>query len=156
MRLLGGDAMSGETSEVRYKQKQVISRVVGNELVLYEEQTHTAHCLNEFAREIWLTCEGGRSATQVLYALRSQYPTIGEDSIAGALNALVSAGLLKVTPMAEDISHSRRQAVRKIITAAAMLPVITSISVPPASAAKSPAHGTSRTRPRTARGGTTE
>ena len=154
MRLLGGDAMSGETAEVRYKQKQVISRVVGKELVIYEEQSHTAHCLNEVAREIWLTCEQDRSATQVLHVLRSQYPTIGEDSIAAALDSLVSAGLLEETPIAEDISHSRRQAVRKIISAAAVLPVITSILVPPACAAQSATHGTSRTRQRGARGST--
>jgi hypothetical protein len=146
--------MSRETAEVRYKQKQVISRVVGNELLIYEEQSHTAHCLNEVAREIWLTCEQDRSATQVLYALRSQYPAIGEDSIAGALDTLVSAGLLEATPIVEDVSHSRRQAVRRIITAAAVLPVITSILVPPASAAQSLPHGASRTRQRGARGST--
>jgi hypothetical protein len=144
--------MIGEAAEGRYKQKQVISRMIGNELILFDEHTHTAHCLNEVGREIWLSCEQDRSMAQVLHEVRTKWPGIGEDAVAGALGNLVSAGLVEEISVLEKISHSRRQAVRKIITAAAVLPVITSILVPPANAAQSPPHGSSRSGQRASQG----
>jgi hypothetical protein len=146
--------MIGEAAEGRYKQKRVISRIIGNELILYDEQTHTAHCLNDVAREIWLSCEQDRSLAQVLHEVRTKWPGVGEDAVAGALGNLVSAGVVEETSVLENISHSRRQAVRKIVTAAAVLPVITSILVPPANAAQSPTHGASRIGHRAGRGST--
>jgi hypothetical protein len=143
------DAQAG-----RYKQTPVISRIIGHELILYRNQTHTAHCLNEVAREIWLSCEQESSLAQVVGQVRTRWPGIEEDSVAEALRNLVSAGLVEEISVLTNVSNSRRQAVRKLITAAAMLPVITSILVPTANAAQSPPHGTSRTRQRGVRGRT--
>jgi len=146
--------MISEATEARYKQKPVISRMVGAELILYSEHTHTAHCLNEVAHEIWSSCEQCRSMAQVLHQVRSRWPGIEEDSVAEALRNLVSAGLVEESSGLKDICQSRRQAVRKLITAAVVLPIITSILVPPANAAQSTPHGASRTGQRAGRAAT--
>ena len=146
--------MSEVAEHGHYKQKNVISRMVGNELILYDERTHIAHCLNEVACEIWFGCEQHRSAAQVLDQVRLRWPGIGEDSVTVAFDELIAVGLLEPTTDPGSVLLSRRQAVRRIMTAAAAVPVITSMLVPTAAAAQSLKTGSSRTGQHTRTGKT--
>ena len=123
----------------QFRQKKLIARWIGDELVLYEEETSTAHCLNRIAGEMWMACERQSSAVEVAELLRPKWPDIEEKVAWASLSQMAAVGLLEETTDQESISMSRRELIRKLgITTAAVLPiVVTSLLIPPPAAAAS-------------------
>ena len=123
----------------QFRQKKLIARWIGDELVLYEEETSTAHCLNRIAGEMWMACERQGSAVEVAEFLRPKWPDIEEKVVWASLSQMATGGLLEETTDQESISMSRRELIRKLgITTAAVLPiVVTSLLIPPPAAAAS-------------------
>jgi len=131
---------SDELQSSRFKQKALIASRIGDELLLYDQQTSTAHCLNGIAGEMWAACNRESSATEVTEALRSRWPDLEKELVWASLSQMADAGLLdERTDQGTISSRSRRQLIRKLgITAAAVLPiVVTSLSIPPPAAAAS-------------------
>lgn len=126
----------------RFQQRKLIVRRIGDELLLFDEETSMAHCLNGIAGEIWMACERESSAFEVAEILRPRWPDLDKEVIRAALIRMASAGLLDETKDQEVISMSRRELVRKLgFTAAVVLPiVVTSVLIPPAAAAASCGH----------------
>jgi hypothetical protein len=46
-----------ELQSIQFKQKKLIARSIDDELLLYEEETSIAHCLNGIAGDMWMACE---------------------------------------------------------------------------------------------------
>ncbi len=128
-----------ESRSTRFQQRKLIARTIGDELLLFDEETSTAHCLNGIAGEMWMACEGRSSAATVTEFLRPRWPHIEEEVVWASLSKLAAAGLLEETTVRENISTGRRELIRKLGFAAAVaLPiVVTSVLVPPAYAAGS-------------------
>ena len=129
-----------ESRSTRFQQRKLIARTIGDELLLFDEETSTAHCLNGIAGEIWMTCERESSAGEVTEVLYPRWPDIEEEVVAASLSKLAAAGLLEETTVLENISTGRRDLIRKLgFTAAVALPIaITSVLIPTAAAAASP------------------
>ena len=132
--------MQHQLHSARFRQKKLIAKRMGDELLLFDEETSTAHCLNEIAAEMWMACERKRSALEVVDVLRRRWPDMKEEMVRASLSQLAAAGLLMETEEAENILTGRRELIRKVgFAAAAVLPiVVTSVLIPPAAAAASP------------------
>jgi hypothetical protein len=128
-----------ESRSTRFQQRKLIARTIGDELLLFNEETSTAHCLNGIAGEMWMACERESSVREVTEVLRPRWPDIEGEMVWGSLSKLAAAGLLQETTVLENISTGRRELIRKLgIAAAVALPIIvTSVLVPPAYAAAS-------------------
>src|SRR5439155_23194677 len=128
-----------ESRSTRFQQRKLITRRIGDELLLFDEETSTAHCLNGIAGEMWRACEWESSVREVTEVLRPRWLDIEEDVVAASLSKLAAAGLREETTVLENISTGRRELIRKLGFAAAVaLPiVVTSVLVPPAYAAAS-------------------
>jgi len=131
-----------ELRATRFKQRKLITRKIDDELLVFDEETSTAHCLNGIAGEMWIACERESSAGEVTAILHPRWPDIEEEVVAASLSKLAAAGLFEETTAQENISHGRRQLIRKLGFAAAVtLPIVlTSVLVPPAYAAASCGH----------------
>ena len=131
-----------ELQSIRFKQRKLITRRIDDELLVFDEETSTAYCLNGIAGEMWRACERESSLREVTEVLRPRWPDIEEDVVAASLSKLAAAGLLEETTVQEKISTARRELIRKLGFAAAVaLPiVVTSVLVPPAYAAVSCCH----------------
>lgn len=118
----------------------LIRRDVDGELLVYDLQRNRAHCLNPTAAHVWKLCDGQTSITELAHALGKTLGTpVDEAVIQLALKQLSADHLLakayEVSPVVADLS--RRALVRRLGLAAALLPLITTITTPTALAATS-------------------
>jgi hypothetical protein len=135
--------MRDQPSRFVPKHRQGIVRQVADEFIVYDEDTHTAHCLNSTAAQVWRLCDGKKTVAQITRALEQDLNSaVEEDLVWITLRKLAESGLL-TNPESAEVSLSRRAFVGKLKVAAVLaLPVITSILVPTAAAAASPCrHG---------------
>src|SRR5947208_4915399 len=93
-----------EFQSIRFKQRKLITRRIGDELLLFDEETSTAHCLNGIAGEMWRACEWESSVREVTEVLRPRWLDIEEDVVAASLSKLAAAGLLEETTVLDNIS----------------------------------------------------
>src|SRR5215467_14445892 len=98
----------------RFKQRKLIARRIGDELLLFDEGTSTAHCLNGIAGEMWMACERGLSAAEVTDVLRPWWPHMEKEVVRASLSELAAMGLLEETPVQENISTGRRELIQKL------------------------------------------
>lgn len=114
-------------------------RRLGTELLVVNTEVSKAHCLNEIAGQIWLSCDGQNSVSQIARVLTKERGVhIDENTVWLALKQLRKERLLVHSPiLPEEIAVSRRKLLRTMGAAAALaLPVVTSIVIPlPAQAA---------------------
>ena len=118
---------------------------VGDETLVYQKENHRAHCLNRTAAEVWKLCDGTKTVAKIaaIMSKESQSP-VGEELVWLTLRMLSKSGLLVQKKKDAQVLASRRAAMRKIGAAALVLPLMTSILVPKASAAASCLHGGAR------------
>jgi hypothetical protein len=130
-----------ELRSARFQQRKLIARKIDDELLVFDQETSTAHCLNEIAGEIWAACQRQRTTAEVTDVLRPRMATLQEETVFECLETMAASGLLEeIEP--EGISIERRDLIRRAgLLAAALLPIaITSVLIPPAAAAASCAH----------------
>jgi hypothetical protein len=124
------------------RKTDLIVSEIDAEILIYDQKTNKAFCLNQTSALIWKLCDGRRSLADISRALSE------------ALNAEVDEGLvwlaLEQLKQSDLIEHdmaapasisglSRRQALRKIGVAAAItLPLVSSIVAPTPINAASP------------------
>jgi hypothetical protein len=128
-----------ELQSIQFKQRKLIARKIDDELLLFDEETSIAHCLNGIAGEMWTACERESSAAQVADVLRDRWPDVEEEVVFASLSRMAAAGILEERVADENISTARRELIRKLgFTAAVVLPiVVTSVLIPPAASAAS-------------------
>jgi hypothetical protein len=93
----------------RARQDGLLVETVGEELLLYDQNSHTAHCLSPIAASVWRHCDGERDVTEL-----AQLTGASEDLIANALHELREKDLLAAEPALTQSAVpgvSRREAI---------------------------------------------
>jgi hypothetical protein len=109
------------------RQDGLIVEALGEELLLYDQNSHIAHCLSPIAACVWRHCDGERDATEL-----AQLAEASENLVADALHELREKDLLDAEPqlMQSTIPGiSRREAIGRGVrygAAAAAVPLIVS------------------------------
>jgi hypothetical protein len=112
----------------------VLSESVGDDLVVYDSVTRSAHCLSADAAGVWALCDGQRSPEDMANELGAV-----PEQVSRALRELGDAGLLESVSLAPHLL-SRRDAAKRFATigaAAISAPLIYSVAIPRAAAAAS-------------------
>jgi len=113
------------------------------EVVVYDRESHKAHCLNRTAALVWRRCDGRNPVARIAQLIGRDLQTdISEDLVWYALEQLAKDDLLteKVVPRPEAVVAataiagarlSRRELVRRLgLAAVVALPLITTIVAP--------------------------
>ena len=122
------------------RKKDLLVETIDDEVLVYDLRNSKAHCLNKNAGFVWRCCDGKSSSRELASKLQKQIGAkdCGE-LVAVALRDLSKADLLqqKMPSSGELQSVSRRDLIRRIGIAAAVIPAVTSFLVPTAQAAGS-------------------
>jgi hypothetical protein len=111
-----------------------------DEVLVYDTERHTAHCLNRTAAAVWQQCDGQTSVGELTRRLGREGVGPGaEQAVWTALEQLGRAHLLVERIHAPEPGgrFSRREALRLLGVAAVAVPLVTTISAPRASEAAS-------------------
>jgi hypothetical protein len=109
-----------------------------DEILIYDTERHTAHCLNHNAALIWEHCDGNRTATQLSDLLQAANgntttTTEKEELVWVALDQLDKSNLLKASiSRPEKINGLTRRQLMKAAGVAALIavPVVSTIIAP--------------------------
>lgn len=104
--------MNEHGSLPRARQDDLLVDGVGDELVIYDQNTHTAHCLSPLAANVWRHCDGERDVTRL-----AELAGVSESVVANALYELREKGLLDTEPaLTQDTvpGESRREAIVRV------------------------------------------
>jgi hypothetical protein len=129
----------GETGHPVARHDGLVIRELPEELLVYDEETHEAHCLNETAASVWKLCDGRTTAPEIAAKLSAAGTGIDEDVVWLALEDLWKRDLLVGEPAPDDeAAISRSQLLRRTgIAAAVAVPVVMSVVAPKAAHAAS-------------------
>jgi hypothetical protein len=93
----------------RARKDGLLEETVGEELLLYDQDSHTAHCLSPIAARVWRHCDGEHDLTGL-----AQLVGASEDLVADALHELREKDLLAAEPQLTQSAipgESRREAI---------------------------------------------
>ena len=113
----------------------IISEVDG-EILIYDQETHQAYCLNETAALAWKLCDGTQTAGEITSALRLQLgEPLDEQFVYHAVEQFSQKNLLtelsNVVPLSTGNRISRRRLMRTFgLASMVALPLVTSMVVP--------------------------
>jgi hypothetical protein len=96
----------------RARQDGLLEEAVGEELLLYDRESHTAHCLSPLAACVWRHCDGARDLAEVAVV-----SGVSEDLVADALHELREKDLLDAEPELTQSAvpgESRREAIGRV------------------------------------------
>jgi len=96
----------------RARQDGLLEETVGEELLLYDRDSHTAHCLSPIAACVWRHCDGEHDIAELALLAGAS-----EDLIANALHELREKDLLAAEPeLMQTIApgESRRDAIVRV------------------------------------------
>ena len=91
---------------------QAIAETVGEELLLYDQESHTAHCLSPVAACVWRHCDGEHDLAELAILAG-----VGKELVAGALYELREKDLLVVEHaliQSTVLGESRREAIIRV------------------------------------------
>ncbi len=87
----------------------IIARPVGNEVVVYDSETHTAHCLNRTAAIVLRVANGENSVAAIAQILGLETGTAADENVVWVtLERLAEAKLIESEP-SPQVSISRRR-----------------------------------------------
>ncbi len=116
--------------------KDLVTRDLPDEVLVYDLNNHKAHCLNHTAATVWKYCDGKTSVPEIAARLKSDHQLAADENIVWlAVNRLSKANLLqeRIKQPAESARLGRRAALR--IGTAVAVPIVMSILAPTAQAA---------------------
>ncbi|MBP8274290.1 MAG: PqqD family protein, partial [Acidobacteria bacterium] len=118
------------------RKEQLIAQEVGQELVVYDQQTQTAHRLNRTAALVWRLSDGQRTTADLAKLLHDTTDAPeDEDLVRLALEELDKSGLLAShLPKLEDAITRRRL----FSLGATLIPVVASVAAPSAQSTYTP------------------
>jgi hypothetical protein len=96
----------------RARRDGLLEETVGDELLLYDQDSHTAHCLSPIAACVWRHCDGERDVTELALLAGTN-----ENVVADALHELREKDLLDAEPgLMQDIvpGESRREVIGRV------------------------------------------
>ena len=126
--------IGGEALRPQARTEDLVTRELADEDLVYDLETHQAHCLNKTAAAVWKQCDGNKTTEEIATLLQQETNMLVSSAMVKvALHQLGRANLLKqrVEFSAEKPSQLRREVLRQIgLGAAAALPLVTSIIAP--------------------------
>jgi hypothetical protein len=96
----------------RARKDDLLEETVGEELLLYDRTSHTAHCLSPIAAGVWRHCDGERDVTDL-----AELTGANENLVADALHELREKELLVAEPTLTQSATpgiSRREAIGRV------------------------------------------
>jgi hypothetical protein len=126
------------------RSRGLVCRALADGLMVYDVERHRVHSLNQTAALIWRRCDGQTAIPELANRLQEELGIPGDEALVWlALDRLGKAHLLRERPVHPTDSSrcSRREVIRKLSragVAAAVVPLVASISSPAAEAAASP------------------
>lgn len=116
----------------------LIVEELGDELLVYDEQTNRGHCLSPNAARVWRRCDGRTPVAGL-----SAQVDLDAETVDRALDELMGCGLLESGRSANGGTTRRELTIRlaKAGGAVAAAPLIVSITAPTPAAAQSPPEG---------------
>jgi hypothetical protein len=116
---------------------QLITQEVPDELLIYDLDSHKAHCLNKTSAIVWKHCDGQTTIRAVARLIEQEINMpVGDDLVWLALKQLEKFNLLQ-SPVSKPKGVSRRDLILKYAPATLAVPLILSISSPTAAQAAS-------------------
>ena len=127
-----GAAKRSTTGMPLARKDELVVEEVGDEVLVYDQRVHRAHCLSTDAARVWRECDGRDTPARLAERL-----SLDEATVARALDELAGCDLLADSPQQATGSTRREVAVRfaKVGAAAASVPLIVSVAAPMAHAA---------------------
>ena len=110
---------------------------MGGEVLAYDPATTKAHYLNPTTARVWALCDGIRDTAAIARNLAQDTGVIEAGPLVElALEQLGRRGLLEEAPaaLAFDARPARRDALRKLVAAAALIPAVLTVTASPARA----------------------
>lgn len=126
----------------------LLVRELAEEVLVYDQEGHRAHCLNRTAALVWKNCDGETPVAVIAERVgRGLSADVTDEVVWLALERLDEFGLLapcgRLRPRAGAAPVSRRGMLRRLgLAAAASLPLVTSVVSPTAAQAQSPCNDT--------------
>ena len=132
---------TGNQHMPRARHEDLLVHELADEVLVYDLKRQKAHCLNETSALVWNRCDGLASVADIAGLLGEKLGTAVDENVVWlALKQLDNAHLLReASPLPADrFSISRRQLMKRLgWSAAAALPLITSILAPKSASAQS-------------------
>ena len=132
----GVDQMYEYGSLPRARQDGLLDETVGEELLLYDQNRHIAHCLSPIAASVWRHCDGERDVSELAILVGAS-----ESLVAGALYEMREKDLLDAEPelmQSAGPGESRREAIVRVArygaAAAASSMIVSATAATPAMA----------------------
>ncbi|HEY0101572.1 MAG TPA: PqqD family protein [Pyrinomonadaceae bacterium] len=119
----------------RARERDLIVEELKDETLVYDLESHRAHCLNRSAALVWKQCDGRRSVAEIAGNLSREFPAGADDEMVSfALEQLAKFKLLEERggkPAGAKTGLTRREMMRRLGLAAAVgIPLVTSIVAP--------------------------
>jgi hypothetical protein len=100
------------------------------EVLVYDLERHSAHCLNGVAVAVWRLADGRSSVDQIAHRIANEYGGDRDEALVWrALEELAGASLLDTPLPSAAVDTDRRRLVGQLGWAAA-IPLVLSIAVP--------------------------
>ena len=123
--------MNPGTDNPRARHLGLIVQDLPDEVLVYDLDSHKAHCLNRTAALVWQRCDGKATTAEIAAALG-----VKEEVVWLALDQLAHAKLMATAAVRSE-RIPRREMMRRLRTAAIAVPAVMSILVPTALAGTS-------------------
>src|SRR5204863_2609891 len=108
------------SAKPRARTAELVVEDVGDELLIYDLRSDEAHCLDPRAAAVWRACDGKAPVANIAAATG-----MAEDAVEQTLRELSALSLVEA-----PLDHSRRDAMKLVLTAAAAIPAVRTIAVP--------------------------
>ena len=114
------------------RQNGLVVQEMPDEVLVYDLDSNKAHCLNTSAALVWRSCDGNRSAADIVREFeRSGAGAVSEDFVWLAIDQLQENDLLENQVAPKFTGQSRRQVLKTIGLASVIaVPVIASLVAP--------------------------
>jgi PII-like signaling protein len=122
------------------RKEGLVVQQMTDEVLVYDQKRHRAHCLNQTAALVWKHCDGKKTVAAVADEMSKQAgKRVGEEVVRLAVDELAKSQLLEASGArrwrgAEGVSR-REMMKRAGIAAAVALPIVTSVVAPKAAQA---------------------
>ena len=122
----------------RARDDRLVVRELPDEVLVYDLESHAAHCLNHTAALVWQHCDGERTVADIATALEPELGEVDDEVVWLALEELWKRELLQGEPE-EGSGISRATLLKRVGVGAAAfsLPAIASLAAPTAAHAVS-------------------
>jgi hypothetical protein len=127
-----------ESVEPRARTSRLVTRDLGDELLVYDLDRHKAYCLNQVAMQVFRHCDGETTIPDMVLRIGNALGMpVDEQAVRLGLVRLEKAHLLD-SSVTQILQTSRREMLRTLGRAAAVVvPLVTAITVPTSAQAAS-------------------